>query len=853
MRITNRLRPDSLRFFHTSTLLTFGLLASSLVLGAAEDHATSATPVAKLRVAPGFKVELLYTVPEDKQGSWVNLCTDPKGRLIVSDQYGGLYRVTPPTLAGRAEDTKVEKIPVDLGEAQGLLWAFDSLYVVVNKGRTYTSGLYRVRDTNQDDQLDEVKLLRKIEGGGEHGPHAVLLHPDGKSLVVVCGNHTKPTEFNSSLVPRAWGEDHLIPRMWDAGGHAVGILAPGGWIARTDPQGEKWELISMGYRNQFDAAYNREGELFVYDADMEWDMNTPWYRPTRVCHAVSGSEFGWRSGTGKWPIYYPDSLPAVVNIGPGSPTGVAFGYQCQFPQKYQDALYICDWSYGKLYAVHLQPTGSTFTGQLEEFVTGSPLPLTDVIANPKDGALYFTIGGRRTQSALYRVTATATAPAGTPVIAKASAKDAELRAIRRKLESYHGQKNPEAIKVAWPYLKHTDRFVRWAARVAVEHQDVALWEKQALKESHPHARLAALLALARLGDKAVQPSLLKALEKLNWKKLTEPQQLELLRIYSLTFVRMGAPDAATASQVAERFDAVFPASSRALNAELSKLLIYLQHPQAATKIIAQLEKSPTQEEQMDYAFSLRVLRAGWTPALRQTYFSWFNKAASYRGGHSFAGFVRNIKTEALKGLSESEVAALKPILDAKPVRKSPLEVLAGSTLAGRTTSREWKVADLTPLLEKGLKGRSFQKGRELFGAAACAACHRFNDEGGSFGPDLTGVVGRFSPHDLLESILVPNKEVSDQYAPVVVTQKDGEKVTGRVVNLNNDTVMISPNMFDPDELVSVDRRKVISMEPSKTSLMPEGLINTLKEDEIMDLLAYLLSRGDEKHAMFKRN
>src|SRR5690242_16270859 len=132
-----------------------------------------ATPAEQIKILKGFKVELLYSVPKDRQGSWVNLCTDPKGRLIVSDQYGGLYRITPPAIGGKAGDTRVEKIDLPIGEAQGLLWAFDSLYVVVNKGRKYESGLYRVRSGKGDDHLDEVKLLRKIPGGGEHGPHAV--------------------------------------------------------------------------------------------------------------------------------------------------------------------------------------------------------------------------------------------------------------------------------------------------------------------------------------------------------------------------------------------------------------------------------------------------------------------------------------------------------------------------------------------------------------------------------------------------------------------------------------------------------------------------------------------------------
>ncbi len=68
-------------------------------------------------------------------------------------------------------------------------------------------------------------------------------------------------------------------------------------------------MFSIGYRNPYDMDFNRDGELFVYDADMEWDMGMPWYRPTRVVHATSGSEFGWRSGSGKWPTYYADSLP----------------------------------------------------------------------------------------------------------------------------------------------------------------------------------------------------------------------------------------------------------------------------------------------------------------------------------------------------------------------------------------------------------------------------------------------------------------------------------------------------------------------------------------------------------------
>ncbi len=259
------------------------------------------------------------------------MTVDPKGRLIVSDQYGKLYRVTLPAVDKPDGKLAIEAIDAPIGEAQGLLWAFDSLYVVVNRGKAFESGLYRVRDTDGDDRLDKVEQLQKISGGGEHGPHAIVLAPDGKSLYVIAGNATRLPTLAGSLVPKIWGEDNLLPYMVDGSGFMTDERAPGGYICRVNPEGDKWELVSMGFRNPFDLAFNRDGELFTYDADMEWDVSTPWYRPTRAVHVVSGGDYGYRNGSGKFPPYYIDSLPGTTNIGPGSPTGIVFGYGAKFP------------------------------------------------------------------------------------------------------------------------------------------------------------------------------------------------------------------------------------------------------------------------------------------------------------------------------------------------------------------------------------------------------------------------------------------------------------------------------------------------------------------------------------------
>jgi len=807
------------------------------------------SPVANVRVAKGFKLDMIYMVPKATQGSWVALCVDPKGRLIAADQNGKLYRITPPN-PGRSAAVEPEVIGVNLAGAHGLLYAFDCLYVMVNERGTH--GLYRVRDADGDDRYDEVKLLREIKGGGEHGMHSIVLSPDGKSLYVVCGNSTKLTKVDRSRVPFNWGEDNLVTRI--PTGFMDDSLAPQGWIARTDPDGKEWELIAAGMRNPFDIAFNRDGELFTYDADMEWDIGEPWYRPTRVNHVISGAEFGFRNGSAKWPAYYIDSFGAVVDIGPGSPTGITFGYGAKFPEKYREALFISDWSFGKLRAVHLRPEGASYKAEVEDFVSGQPLPVTDVVINPKDGAMYLAVGGRGAQSALYRVTYTG-GEVGSPSQPDPQAQ--VQRELRRKLEGYHGHAAAGAVEAAWLHLGDQDRAIRFAARVALEWQDPSQWQERALNEPDPRKAIAALVALARVSgkdkphrkpndpkpDPALSGRILTALDAIDWARLSRSDRVDLLRAYSLAFTRLGRPDDEACQRVAARLDPLFPARAVDVDFLLAEVLAYLQAPTAASKIMAALRAATTQEEKVEYALILRGLKAGWSPPLRAEYFRWFvTEATAYRGGNTFASSLRRIKAEAMETLLDDERTALKPILEARPAQKSPRELLAA-----RKPIKEWTVAELVPAVERGLGGqRDLERGRRVYGAVACAACHRFGVEGGGVGPDLTAVAGRFNLRDLLESIVEPSKVISDQYAAVTIAKNDGQVVTGRVGNLFGDSFSVIEDMFDPGRATNVRRADIAEMKPSEVSPMPGGLLNSLNEEEIQDLVAFLLARGDSR-------
>jgi putative heme-binding domain-containing protein len=807
-----------------------------------------ATPAEALTVLPGFKVELILAA-EPGEGSWVCMTLDPLGRFIISAQEnpnstnGGLLRFN---LSREGKLLKVEKMGLPVGGAQGLLYAFESLYV--NGTGPDGVGIYRLRDTNYDGKYDDTKFLLKLTGRGEHGPHAIVPGPD-KMLYIMNGNFVKQIDNLSPTSPhQRYAEDQLLPRQPDGSGFGNNALPPGGHVLRTDPEGKKWEIVSAGFRNAYDFAVNQDGEMFTFDSDMEWDIGSPWYRPTRILHVVPGGEYGFREGTGKWPNWYPDSLPTTVDIGLGSPTGMKFGTFAKFPPKYKRALYALDWAYGRIFAVHLTPKGATYTGTFEPFITGKPLNVTDVEFG-FDGAMYFITGGRGTQSGLYRVTYTEEAPAEAPPT-KAELKSEDLaagaRQVRHTLESYAGRTDPKAIELAWPYLDSEDRWLRYAARVAIESQDPSLWRERAFKESKPRSTITAMLAVARVGTTNDMFFLLKSLNRINYKNLDDALKLELLRTYGVAFTRLGRPADWQAAELIARLDPNYPTTGEPLNRELCQLLVYLNAPTVVTKTMVLLKYATTQQEQMHYVFTLRNVKEGWSAEDREAYFMWLDKARrEYKGGNSFPKFLTNIKKDAIATLTDAEktqLGTLAVIVD-PPAKPSPAFV-------ARTTVKEWKMDDLTASLDQAGKGRSFEKGRKAFVDLMCLQCHRFGDDGGSMGPDITASASRFNRRDLLEAIIDPSKVISDQYLNFTIVKRNDEgEFTGLITEEDDRKIVLLYNPLE-QKRVEILKADIEKRTPSKVSPMPEGLVNVLSKEEILDLLAYIESGGKQQSAAF---
>lgn len=799
------------------------LVAASPALAAPR----TATLPSSIRVAEGFTVELVRSA-QDGESSWISMAFDGAGRVVVGLDDVGVARLAPPEDGGgtwsftRLDDT--------LRHCRGVLVHGDSLYV----NACDSMQLWRFRDADGDGRYAQRTLLKSFDYRSRygHGQNQLTVGPDGALYSIVGNDVSFPDGTDPASPYRGGSLDRLLLDPADAGqDDRVGYLL------RFDPEGTTWTVIAGGFRNQVDAAWNADGEWFTWDSDMEWDVGQPWYRPTRVNHVVPGGEYGWRWGTANWPVHYPDSLPSTLDTGLGSPTGVLFGTHTNFPGRWRDAFYMADWQHGRIVAAWFTPQGATYVGHDELFAEGGPLNVCDMAVGP-DGCLWFVTGGRGSQSGLYRVSFTGDAadvpeaPAIAPDVVEAGRR---ARARRRELERLLvAAPQASTVDAVWGDLASPDRWLRFTARRVLERQPLDTWRDGARAETKALPRGEALLAWSRMAPEGERGDVLRAILA-GPVGADEPEVLPVLRGLSILMARgveLRADDEAGIHGLLDRLDGH---PSTAVQRDVTELLVASAHPRALERVVARLDAAASQEEEIHCVHALSRFSGPWTVDAHRRLLDWFARARGYRGGHLLPQIVARMQADVLATIGDAEradLAADVALLDA-PVGE------AAAARPARPFVKRWTLDEVSRNLGPGaVDGRDRKAGLAALAAAECLRCHRFGDSGASIGPDLSAVGKRFDALAIVESILDPSKVVDPKYHATTWVMADGRAVTGRASMVNASEIAVETDVLT-GATVKLSRAEIEASHPSPVSPMPQGLLDTLSLDEIVDLVALL--------------
>ena len=955
--------------------LVFGLVAAAAAQELMPDHDASRRERLdytgeRFRTPEGFTVEPA-AVP-GLFGSVVNMTFDAAGRPLLALEGEGLALLED-TNGDGLYDRRIDFAP-QVETAHGLyvngpgdvlvhangggrLAAAAGVEGKATSGGTVEdTGLYRLRDTDGDDRVDAVERIAPANGRiQEHGPHTITRGPDG-ALYVLYGNFSSPEVGLEPTSPlRELKEDQLLPTILDPRGHANSLRAPGGTVYRIDLETNAWERLSGGLRNPFDLAIGAAGEIFAYEADMEWDRGLPWFRPTRVVHLIPAGDYGWRTGSGKIAFFEIDTLPGVVDLGRGSPVGVAFYFHHAYPEPYRGAYFMGDWSRGRIRVLFPERSGATWTGEAHDFVLGEPLNVTDLDVGP-DGRLHFATGGRGTSGGFYRVTweQPERAPGGVgaeaavnqpmprsgwgreairrargeagadwapalwrivrdagrsevdriralellqvhgprPTLEETSAlldsdaalvraaaaallgarpfsevqeplrkalADADPLVARRAAESLVRSGldvrtrgiEVETSDALYGLLDHEDRFLRYAAREAIQRIPHGYWVDQSFMES-PQRRPrgffeAALAMIYSLEHKIEYNFLIGSLQRVARGDLDVEAELDFLRTTEIALIRDPAPDAPGRDEFRAGLGQIlvgrYPHADDRVNRQLERLLAFLQPDGALPKMVDRLDEERPPEEQIHTAYCLRAMDEGWTPELRSRVVAWFDDAREFRGAASMEGYVDAIWNDVLARFPDEERVAAEERLELQRAerarRAAELITDIDGDRPGRSDLAQMSFEELAEYLEYDVMAYERynpEHGERVFHRARCSACHVFGDIGSGGGPDLSTVVKRFRRREVLESIMFPSRVISDQYQAVDVELDDGSLHSGMVVE---DTAARLTLIDAGGNRLDLDRSRIRRREPSALSIMPEGLLDAMTLSDLTSLIRFL--------------
>jgi putative heme-binding domain-containing protein len=197
----------------------------------------------------------------------------------------------------------------------------------------------------------------------------------------------------------------------------------------------------------------------------------------------------------------------------------------------------------------------------------------------------------------------------------------------------------------------------------------------------------------------------------------------------------------------------------------------------------------------------------------------------------------------VKALSEAKLEADIAAAGIRIAQATGLDLTATITALTRAGSLQAVNVDLTKeeraaLLSDAEKLGNFKRGAALYNrpALACVSCHAIKGKGGQLGPELGGLATHMVTEGILESLLKPSRQIKQGYESVVITLKNKEVRVGTLHRKTPSEVLLRDAA---GKITSVPGNQIATIDSSGVSIMPPGLTNSLRRDELLDLLHYL--------------
>jgi putative membrane-bound dehydrogenase-like protein len=832
-----------------------------------------------VKAPAGFDVSLFAAPP--RVGYPVALAAARTGELFVAvDEQGSIGRTSGGGKILRCVDKdgdgKVDEVTVfaRMDHPRGLIYQDGKLWVLHPPFLSvYHDGGKGVADRSEilvtgltSDMIDKR--------GGDHTTNGIRLGLDGWIYIAV-GDYG---------CPEARGRD----------GSKVTMR---GGIVRVRPDGTDLEVFATGLRNPFDIGIDPFLNLFTRDND----DNRPGGWDIRVSHLLQGAYYGYSQHYANFPE---EIMPPLGQFGGGSGTGTLFLQDERWPEKYRNVLFTGDWGRSEVYRHELRPSGPTFDLKQEVFLK---IPRPTGIDLDSSGRLYVASwrGGEASTYVgpnvgfIARVT-----PTGLKATPSPDLKEADLAQLFLQLSGpnsvarLHGQRE---ILRRGRNAETTEALGKLASDVKarLEGRVAAIFALKQLDGQESHATLLRLTRDATVREFALRAltDRKKELAGLDRKPFVEALTDESPRVraqalISLSRVGDGAVARAILPLTARPKDSVLPTRKplhaqpdpdRVLPHLAVRALVSLNavdaclealdgpHAQGALWALRYLHVEKTVEGLIQ---KLRTVRSSeMRRQILATLIRLYHREAEYKGvwwgirPENAGPYYDAVEWQQSKRIGSVLTTA---VLDADPETAAWLRAelvrhrvtlagLPGRPEVGPGAEKEspivvrpadprnpnqignLKYEAVTKRL-LGARGNA-SRGKTLFKAQSCSACHTDADGQALKGPHLVDIGKRYSTAELAESILKPSAKIAQGFETWLFEMADGKVHTGFVVREGPKTVLIreATGIQRELKLAQIESRAI-----QKQSMMPEGLVNNLTPEELADLIAYLQSlTGDQ--------